>query len=158
MSSNTIDPKAFGKVAVLLGGETAEREVSLNSGRLVLQGLRVWVLMTLGPRWTTRIIVVPGEQLVRRGHYRFLSHPNYCVVAGEILVLLRLGLRRGQPRLLRGRRGGATRSASGSPRPDSRPGSRSQPEPLGRNPSRRNRGSSPPCRSRRFRRHCSGNA
>jgi D-alanine-D-alanine ligase len=40
MSSNTIDPKAFGKVAVLLGGETAEREVSLNSGRLVLQGLR----------------------------------------------------------------------------------------------------------------------
>jgi D-alanine-D-alanine ligase len=40
MSSNTIDPKVFGKVAVLLGGETAERDVSLNSGRLVLQGLR----------------------------------------------------------------------------------------------------------------------
>jgi methyltransferase len=53
----------------------------------VLQGLRVWVLMTLGPRWTTRIIVVPGEKLVRRGPYRFLSHPNYCVVAGEVLVL-----------------------------------------------------------------------
>ena len=34
-----IDPKQFGKVAVLLGGESAEREVSLNSGRLVLQGL-----------------------------------------------------------------------------------------------------------------------
>jgi D-ala D-ala ligase N-terminus len=40
VSANAIDPKAFGKVAVLLGGETAEREVSLNSGRLVLQGLR----------------------------------------------------------------------------------------------------------------------
>jgi hypothetical protein len=53
---------------------------------------------------------------------------------------------------------GATRSSSGSARPDSRPGSRSQPEPLGCNPSRRNRGSSPPCRSRRFRRHCSGDA
>lgn len=53
----------------------------------VLQGLRVWVLATLGPRWTTRIIVVPGEQLVARGPYRFLSHPNYCVVIGEILVL-----------------------------------------------------------------------
>jgi D-alanine-D-alanine ligase len=39
-TSNAIDPKVFGKVAVLLGGETAEREVSLNSGRLVLQGLR----------------------------------------------------------------------------------------------------------------------
>ena len=35
-----IDPKQFGKVAVLLGGDSAEREVSLNSGRLVLQGLR----------------------------------------------------------------------------------------------------------------------
>jgi methyltransferase len=53
----------------------------------VLQLLRVWVLVTLGPRWTTRIIVLPGEQLVRRGPYRFLSHPNYCVVAGEMIVL-----------------------------------------------------------------------
>src|SRR5260370_34163471 len=39
-TSNAIDPKVFGKVAVLLGGETAEREGSLNSGRLVLKGLR----------------------------------------------------------------------------------------------------------------------
>ncbi len=53
----------------------------------ILQGLRVWVLVTLGPRWTTRIIVVPGEQLVTSGPYRYLSHPNYCVVIGEILVL-----------------------------------------------------------------------
>ncbi len=53
----------------------------------VLQGLRVWALATLGPRWTTRIIVVPGERLVERGPYRYLSHPNYCVVIGEILVL-----------------------------------------------------------------------
>ncbi|MEN3976032.1 isoprenylcysteine carboxylmethyltransferase family protein [Emcibacter sp. SYSU 3D8] len=52
-----------------------------------LQLLRVWVLVTLGPRWTTRIIVLPGAPLVRRGPYRFLSHPNYCVVAGEIMVL-----------------------------------------------------------------------
>jgi methyltransferase len=53
----------------------------------VLQGLRVWVLASLGRRWTTRIIVVPGESLVRRGPYRFLAHPNYCVVIGEIAVL-----------------------------------------------------------------------
>jgi methyltransferase len=53
----------------------------------VLQGLRVWVLLTLGPRWTTRIIIVPGEQLVAHGPYRYLSHPNYCVVIGEIFVL-----------------------------------------------------------------------
>jgi len=45
------------------------------------------VLRTLGPRWTTRIIVVPGEKLVASGPYRFVSHPNYLVVVGEIAVL-----------------------------------------------------------------------
>jgi len=53
----------------------------------VLQGLRIWVLCTLGPRWTTRILVVPGETLVRSGPYRYMSHPNYAVVAGEIAAL-----------------------------------------------------------------------
>jgi methyltransferase len=52
-----------------------------------LQMLRAWVLLTLGRRWTTRIIILPGVALVRRGPYRFLSHPNYLVVAGEIAVL-----------------------------------------------------------------------
>ena len=54
---------------------------------LVLQGLRVWVLATLGPRWTTRIIVMNDAPLVRRGPYRFVSHPNYLVVIAEIAVL-----------------------------------------------------------------------
>jgi len=54
---------------------------------LLLQGLRVWTLMSLGDRWTTRIITIPGETLVRRGPYKFLPHPNYLVVAGEIAVL-----------------------------------------------------------------------
>ena len=54
---------------------------------VVLQGLRVWVIATLGPRWTTRIIVLPGASLVREGPYRFVPHPNYCIVAAEILVL-----------------------------------------------------------------------
>jgi methyltransferase len=54
---------------------------------LVLQCLRVWVLATLGGRWTTRIIVMPGAPLVARGPYRFLSHPNYAVVIGEIAAL-----------------------------------------------------------------------
>ena len=47
----------------------------------------LWVLATLGERWTTRIIVLPGEALVRQGPYRLIPHPNYAVVAGEILVL-----------------------------------------------------------------------
>jgi len=54
---------------------------------LALQVLRAWILLTLGSRWTTRIITVPGETLVRRGPYRFLSHPNYLVVVGEIAAL-----------------------------------------------------------------------
>ncbi|UXN61647.1 isoprenylcysteine carboxyl methyltransferase family protein [Phyllobacterium zundukense] len=54
---------------------------------ILLQGLRFWVLGTLGKRWTTRIIVLPGSPLVRTGPYRFLSHPNYVVVIGEIAVL-----------------------------------------------------------------------
>jgi methyltransferase len=53
----------------------------------ILQALRVWVISTLGPRWTTRIIVLPGAPLVTSGPYRFVSHPNYCVVAAEILAL-----------------------------------------------------------------------
>ena len=65
----------------------ASPDLALLALFFVLQGLRVWILMTLGPRWTTRIIVVPGERLVAGGPYRFLPHPNYCVVIGEILVL-----------------------------------------------------------------------
>ncbi len=60
---------------------------------LLLQGLRVWILTTLGRRWTTRIIVLPSAPLVTTGPYRFLSHPNYLVVTGEIATLpLCLGL------------------------------------------------------------------
>jgi methyltransferase len=59
----------------------------------VLQAGRAWVLASLGGRWTTRVIVPPGEPLVRRGPYRFISHPNYLVVALEVPVLpMALGL------------------------------------------------------------------
>lgn len=52
-----------------------------------LQLLRVWVIAALGDRWTTRIIVLPREPLVRTGPYRFLDHPNYFVVVAEIALL-----------------------------------------------------------------------
>jgi methyltransferase len=52
-----------------------------------LQALRFWVLISLGERWTTRILTLAGEPLVRRGPYRLFPHPNYAVVAGEIAVL-----------------------------------------------------------------------
>jgi methyltransferase len=54
---------------------------------LLLQAARIWVLATLGGRWTTRIIVLPGAPLVTRGPFRLMRHPNYAVVAGEIAVL-----------------------------------------------------------------------
>lgn len=54
---------------------------------VLLQTARFWVVVTLGPRWTTRIITLPGAPLVTRGPYRFVSHPNYVVVALEIAVL-----------------------------------------------------------------------
>lgn len=52
-----------------------------------LQIARVWIIASLGPYWTTRIITVPGAPLVRRGPYRFLRHPNYTVVVLEIALL-----------------------------------------------------------------------
>ncbi|MEK9796833.1 MAG: isoprenylcysteine carboxylmethyltransferase family protein [Alphaproteobacteria bacterium] len=54
---------------------------------VVLQLARVWVLMSLGRYWTTRIITVPDEPLVRRGPFRWVSHPNYMVVEAEIIVV-----------------------------------------------------------------------
>jgi methyltransferase len=54
---------------------------------VLLQPLRVWSIVSLGPFWTTRIITLPGEPLVRRGAYRFFRHPNYIVVCAEIAVL-----------------------------------------------------------------------
>jgi methyltransferase len=53
----------------------------------VLMALRVWALATLGPYWTTRILTLPGAPLVRKGPYRWLRHPNYWVVAGEVALL-----------------------------------------------------------------------
>lgn len=54
---------------------------------LLIELGRVWVLRTLGARWTTRIIAVPGEKLVARGPYKYVNHPNYLVVTAEIAVL-----------------------------------------------------------------------
>ncbi len=54
---------------------------------LLSQGLRWWCIATLGPRWNTRVIVVPGLPRVEAGPYRFLSHPNYVAVVVEGIAL-----------------------------------------------------------------------
>lgn len=60
---------------------------------ILLQAARIWVIASLGRRWTTRIIVLPAAPLVATGPYRWLKHPNYLIVALEIAVVpLALGL------------------------------------------------------------------
>jgi methyltransferase len=71
----------------LLVPSNAPASLPLLAAFVVLQLLRVWIVATLGRFWTTRIITVPGAPLVRRGPYRFLRHPNYVVVIGEIALL-----------------------------------------------------------------------
>jgi methyltransferase len=51
---------------------------------LLVQPLRYWAIFSLGEYWNTRVLVVPGTRLVRRGPYRYLRHPNYVVVFVEI--------------------------------------------------------------------------
>ena len=73
-------------MAVLIPAETAPLW-PLIGVFAVLQAGRIWVIATLGRRWTTRIVVPRGAGPVARGPYRWCRHPNYLVVAGEIAVL-----------------------------------------------------------------------
>lgn len=57
------------------------------AGFVALQFVRLWIIATLGRFWTTRVISVPGEPLVAHGPYRYVRHPNYLVVIGEIALL-----------------------------------------------------------------------
>ncbi|MEQ9124547.1 MAG: isoprenylcysteine carboxylmethyltransferase family protein [Alphaproteobacteria bacterium] len=77
--------------AMWIAGWNAELATAWVAPFAVVQILRLWMLASLGERWTTRIIIV-DEPPVRRGPYRFMKHPNYAIVVGEIaLVPLCLG-------------------------------------------------------------------
>lgn len=52
---------------------------------VLAKGLKYWAIRTLGGRWTFKVLVPPGSQRTRRGPYRWMDHPNYLAVAGEIL-------------------------------------------------------------------------
>jgi methyltransferase len=73
--------------ALWVWGRDQNVDLVALSAFIVMQGLRLWVLATLGERWTTRIMVLPGAPLISSGPYRYLSHPNYAVVAAEIALL-----------------------------------------------------------------------
>lgn len=71
--------------------EAAWRGGALHPGPLLVvlgaQGLRFWVVASLGSAWNVRILVLPGGQPVRRGPYRYVRHPNYVAVVLEMLFL-----------------------------------------------------------------------
>ena len=71
--------------ALVVFGHAAQVQWAWLAVFAVLQMFRVWILTSLGSRWTTRIIVL-DEPLVRRGPYRWLNHPNYVLVVAEIFV------------------------------------------------------------------------
>jgi methyltransferase len=54
---------------------------------IVAQAGRAWVLASLGKYWNTKIIVLPGAEIVAKGPYRYVKHPNYIIVASEILLM-----------------------------------------------------------------------
>jgi len=54
---------------------------------VLTMALRYWAIFTLGERWNTRVIVIPGLPAVASGPYRFVRHPNYVAVAIEVAVL-----------------------------------------------------------------------
>jgi methyltransferase len=54
---------------------------------VLAQAARVWIIASLGPYWTTRVITLPGAPLVRHGPYALVKHPNYAIVCIEIAVL-----------------------------------------------------------------------
>ena len=70
---------------------TIDPQTAVSIPLLVVFGLlqcgRLWVILTLGGRWTTRVLVLPGATRIRSGPYRFVDHPNYLVVCGEIAVV-----------------------------------------------------------------------
>jgi methyltransferase len=68
-------------------GWNAALNLWLTAAYAALQVFRIWILATLGKRWTTRILTLPGETLVKRGPFKLFRHPNYVLVALEVPLL-----------------------------------------------------------------------
>lgn len=71
------------------GALTGPAPPNVLMGGLALFGLakalKIWAIASLGSKWSYRVLVVPGDPLVNTGPYRFISHPNYLAVVGEII-------------------------------------------------------------------------
>jgi methyltransferase len=83
---------AYPACFVAIAGEALLRDVplglSFTAGSVVFaaaKALKYWAIVTLGDRWTFRVLVLPGQPLVTAGPYRLMRHPNYLGVAGELV-------------------------------------------------------------------------
>jgi methyltransferase len=54
---------------------------------LAVQAVRIWALLSLGRFWNTKILVLPGAAVIKKGPYKYLKHPNYCVVVLELIII-----------------------------------------------------------------------
>ncbi|MCD8511255.1 MAG: hypothetical protein LRY73_16235 [Bacillus sp. (in: Bacteria)] len=69
------------------GSELAKWWLLVGSLFLLVQLMRGWILYSLGPYWNTKILVLPGSRMVKKGPYRWVKHPNYWVVTLELALL-----------------------------------------------------------------------
>ncbi|MFA1820753.1 isoprenylcysteine carboxyl methyltransferase family protein [Virgibacillus oceani] len=54
---------------------------------LLTQAARIWCVLSLGKFWNTKIIVLPGSSLVKKGPYKYVKHPNYIIVGIELFII-----------------------------------------------------------------------
>lgn len=75
-------------VEVVLSGQEPTRFWPILLGTFILLQLaRYWVIFTLGKYWNTKIIVLPGADLIEKGPFQYMKHPNYMIVTLELLVV-----------------------------------------------------------------------
>ena len=77
---------AFALEVRLRGAEPVVGPLWIALFVVALQAGRYWCISSLGRFWNTKVLVLPGAEMVRRGPYRWLRHPNYAVVAMEIAL------------------------------------------------------------------------
>ena len=80
-------PGAFVMMLVEGAARGVPADAWLAAGSAVFvaaKALKYWAIASLGPRWTFRVLVPPGSTRIVSGPYRWLAHPNYVAVAGEL--------------------------------------------------------------------------
>jgi methyltransferase len=83
---HTLYPLALVFEVLVLGARPPAAWPILLAVWVAAQALRWWAVASLGERWNARILVIPGEPLVRTGPYAFTNHPNYVAVVLDLLA------------------------------------------------------------------------